>query len=165
MWSWTNGQISLSLSFLICNMKRLDFTKGNSLLRWKWKIFYLFCLVKHFQIMTHLWPKLLLLSTLRFPAWSPWFLHFHSIFSTCWFSILGTHNSQGLVSWGWFLWTGVVVAPGRWDPSTRCLHSKKIPTSGWNAEGGFILLALVERPKLWNRSDLGLNPNCYLLCD
>lgn len=164
VWSWTNDQISLSLSFLIRNMKRLDFTRGNSLLRWKWKRFHLFCLIKRFHIMTHLGPKLLLLSVFSFPTWSPWFLLFCSVFSTCWFSILGTHNSKGLVSWGWLLETGVVVAPGRWIPSTRSVHSKKITTSGWTVEGGFILLALVERPRHWNRSDLGLNPNSAIYC-
>lgn len=58
-----------------------------------------------------------------------------------------------------------LVLKNKGGHGSRSLHSEKIPTSGPNVEvGGRILLALVEKPRLWNRSDLGLNPNSANHC-
>lgn len=85
VWSYANDPISLSLSFAVCNMKGLDFTRGGHLLRWKCKLSHLFCLMKHFQVRTNLWKKnvtayLLLLSNLNFPTQSSSFPLFYSVF-------------------------------------------------------------------------------------
>lgn len=59
MWSWANDHISHNLGFLICTTERQDFIMWSSLFRWIHKLFHWFRLIKHFQMMTNLWPKLL----------------------------------------------------------------------------------------------------------
>lgn len=170
VWSGARDQISLGLGFPICNMKRLGFTRGGSVLRWKCKLFHLFCLIKHFQIMTNLWPKLLLLI-----CWCCLTLTFqhglvHPSFFILSFSPAGPASKLPQIprTWGVRLALinrgncgfreGVSPLPG------VCTVKRSLRQGRMWKGGGFILLELMGRPRLWTWSDLGLTPHSAIYC-